>query len=116
MCLRRYPAKITYSTSTRSLPPLSEPLVEPNFQTIEDSFLNVIFLSIPFISDQYEWGPLLKVEEEAIDMQVVTQSHGKYQLLKYILNSSKGDHFDKEKGTIREGFDFTHQKLKSYRL
>jgi hypothetical protein len=76
----------------------------------------MILLTIPYISDKYNWGPLIKLEEEAIDLQLITEEQGRWQLIKYLLNSDSGDHFDKEKGTKKEGFNFDHQKIKSYRL
>jgi hypothetical protein len=56
------------------------------------------------------------VEDEAIDMQFVTSDHGRWQLIKYLLSSSSGDHFDKEREVRKEGFEFDHSKIKSFRL
>jgi len=94
LALHRYPGKLTFSTSEVDLPPLNQEITSPDFQTIETEFLNAIFLSIPYISDKYKWGPLVKVEEEAIDMQYITAENGRFQLIKYLLNSDSGDHFD----------------------
>jgi hypothetical protein len=49
-------------------------------------------------------------------MQFVTSDNGRWQLIKYLLNSSSGDHFDKENRTPKEGYDFTYSKIKSFRL
>jgi len=49
-------------------------------------------------------------------MQYMTSEDGRFQLIKYLLSSDDGDHFDKEKKMPKEGFSFTHLKLKSYRL
>ncbi len=49
-------------------------------------------------------------------MQYITEEHGRYQLIKYLLSSDKGDHFDKEQQAPKEGYQFIHNKIKSYRL
>jgi hypothetical protein len=36
--------------------------------------------------------------------------------VKYLLASEKGDHFDREKGCKKEGFNFENAKVKCYRL
>jgi hypothetical protein len=38
------------------------------------------------------------------------------ELIKYLLASEKGDHFDRAKGCRKEGYNFGHAKVKSYRL
>jgi len=83
---------------------------------IETNFLNALFPSIPYISDKYEFAPLLKVEDEAVDMQFLTEEHSRWQLTKYLLSSDSGDHFDREKGCPKEGYNFGYGKIKSYRL
>ena len=115
--LRRYPGRITYSTTETALPPLDTPIEDPaTFTTVETDFLQVIFLSMPYISDKFNWGPLIKQQEELIDLQYITSEQGRFQLAKYLLASDNGDHFDKEKRTIKEGYNFDYHKIKSYRL
>jgi hypothetical protein len=116
LALRRYNGRLIYSTTSSELPPLDRDITDPSFVNVSTNFLNTVFCAIPFISDQYEFAPLLKVEDEAIDMQFITSEHGRWSLIKYLLNSSNGDHFDKEKGTPKEGYNFGYNKVKSYRL
>ena len=49
-------------------------------------------------------------------MQFITSENGRWQLIKYLLSSSNGDHFDKEQQRKKEGYEFTHGKIKSFRL
>jgi hypothetical protein len=39
-----------------------------------------------------------------MDMQLITQDAGRLQLAKYMLNCESGQHFDKENGTIKQGY------------
>jgi hypothetical protein len=56
------------------------------------------------------------VEDEAVDMQFLTEELSRWQLTKYLLSADSGSHFDREKGGPKEGFDFGYGKIKSYRL
>lgn len=56
------------------------------------------------------------VEDRAVDMQFTTEEQGRKELVKYLLASEKGDHFDRVKGCKKEGFNFGYGKVKSYRL
>lgn len=38
------------------------------------------------------------------------------QFLKYLLSAESGSHFNREKQSIKEGLNFGHGKVKSYRL
>ena len=49
-------------------------------------------------------------------MQYITADHGRWQLIKYLLNSDNGDHFDKDKEQQKEGFSFQHVKIRCFRL
>lgn len=115
IAMRQYPATISYSYEDKSLPPLDRHL-DPSFHIIEGLFLSAIFTSIPFVSDKYEFSPLLKPEDKAIDMQLVTSLHGRWNLVKYLLNSETGAHFDRVTGTLKEGAQLAWAKVKSYRI
>lgn len=49
-------------------------------------------------------------------MQLITSDHGRWQLIKYLLSSSNGDHFDKKTQSPKQGYEFDYNKIKSYRL
>lgn len=74
---------------------MNVPIEGPSFTTVETDFLQVIFLAFPYISDKFQWGPLIKKEEELIDLQFITSEQGRMNLIKYLLASDNGDHFDK---------------------
>lgn len=71
---------------------------------------------MPFISNKYEFAPLLTMEEKAVDFQFITDEQSRYDLAKYLIACEKGDHFDREKKCKKEGYDFGHVKVKSYRI
>lgn len=58
----------------------------------------------------------MKVEDRAVDMQFTTEEQGRVELVKYLLSSEKGDHFDRKNGCKKEGYNFGNAKVKSYRL
>lgn len=43
----------------------------PDYITLEDDFLYVMFCNLPFISSKHQPAPLLNVQERNIDMQLV---------------------------------------------
>lgn len=49
-------------------------------------------------------------------MQFLTTHHGRWNLIKYMLNAMDGSHFDREKGGLKEGAELGWGKIKSYRL
>lgn len=114
--MRRYPGKISYCYEDKPLPAIHAPITDPAFHTIEDDFLSTIFSTISFISDKYEVAPLLAPEDKAIDMQLVTNGHGRWNLVKYLLNLETGAHFDRLTGELKEGAHLSWAKVKSYRV
>jgi len=70
---------------------------------MEGNFLNTVFTYIPWISVKYKQSPLLRIEDKAIDMQVVLSEHGRFNLLQYLLRCDSGDNFDLEKREVKEG-------------
>lgn len=78
--------------------------------------MHAIFCSIPYISDKYKIAPSVKVEERLLDLQLLDQDDGRGQLIKYLLHSEDGSHFDIENNRPHEGFQYTHGKVKSFRL
>ena len=51
---------------------------------------------LPYISEKYKMAPLVKLEEEMIDLQAITEEDGRTQLVKFLLKSDSGSHFDVE--------------------
>ena len=49
-------------------------------------------------------------------MQIVLAEHGRWSLVKYLLNADSGGSFDKAKGELKNGVNFAWGKIKSYRL
>ena len=117
LAMKRYRGRITYSTTAENLPPLSSPIPESNeYKSITDTFLHAIFCSIPYISDKYKIAPSVKVEDTLLDMQLLNEQSGRFQLAKYLLSSDSGDHFNTETKAPAEGFEFMHRKVKCLRL
>ena len=51
-----------------------------------------------------------------IDLQTITEENGRIQLIKHLLKSDSGSHFDVEREQLAEGMNFTFAKVKSFRL
>ena len=51
-----------------------------------------------------------------MDIQIIRENMGRMQLMKYLLASGSGSHFDESTQNIKQGFRFEHFKVKSYRL
>jgi len=49
-------------------------------------------------------------------MQLILTQHGRWELIKYLLLSSDGSHFDIRNQTRKEGMQFLWEKVKSYRI
>jgi hypothetical protein len=60
--LRRYKCKFTYSKTKTQLPALTDPIEDDeSFIHEENTYLHNLITSIPYVSDKYEFSPLLKV-------------------------------------------------------
>lgn len=115
--MKRYRARITYSKIESQMPPLGTDLfANPNYVTVEDTFLNTIFCTIPYISDKFKIAPCVKIEEKLIDYQTVRESHGRMGLTKYLLSCDSGSQFNLEEQKPADGFNFDFHKVKSFRL
>ena len=42
---------------------------------------------LPYISEKYKMAPLVKLEEEMIDLQAITEDDGRTQLVKFLLKT-----------------------------
>ena len=72
VCLQRYRGTFIYSSTVDKLPPLSQPIEGEGFASLHTNFYNAMFMTIPHVATNMCYAPLLKYDENRMDMQIVT--------------------------------------------
>lgn len=61
-------------------------------------------------------GPLMDLDREVMDMQLMDESINRYYIAKYFLNITGGTHFNTKKRQKQKGFKFIYDNITSFRL
>ena len=75
---------------------------------MEDNFIHVFFSLVSYATEKIKIAPLLKIEDRAIDMQIMTENGGRSSLIRYFINCNDGKHFNLEEERPTEGITFFH--------